>query len=378
MIRRYKGIRLEPGVMVDRGLVYVRIFPNGKRFQQCFGKADVLDNIRNANEKAIDYVQARKKGELGLEQQTKRILFSDAVELFLSKHGKTWTHHLHPISKFLGPIFLDELTATKLEKYRAWRTGHTRKVRGQLKPLQHSTVNRDLTGLSSMLSTLQFLMDEKEIAPIKLPERPPVKVLRKRQGWYDETQNRGKIALKRTEIRHFLSLCSPRLKRAVVGALVTGLRRKDQMALTKSHSIEYNNSITGLQSKVNSVYTLPSSNVMEGLIHTADGDVVFDDTHLRGEFESTRDRFIQQGGRYFDWRALRRTAAWLLWEKKHDILKVKDFLGHKDVKTTQLYLGLTSENLRDVGDIMDAEFSDVVEDRKPGDNGSDEAIGFKP
>ena len=84
---------------------------------------------------------------------------------------------------------------------------------------------------------------------------------------------------------------------------------------------------------------------MKKLLESADGEV-FDSCNFRREFDKAVTTFVEKTGKErFQLRDLRRTAAWKVWDKTKDVLLVRDFLGHKDVKTTQIYLGLSTQDI---------------------------------
>lgn len=51
--------------------------------------------------------------------------------------------------------------------------------------------------------------------------------------------------------------------------------------------------------------------------------------------------------------SMRKTYATRLWNNSHDLEYVRKALGHKDIKTTQLYLGLDNETLTNAAETVD-------------------------
>lgn len=339
MNRVYKGRRLPKGILIDRDLVYIRIFPHGKLFQQCFGDANLPSNINLAINKLAEYRQAIVHDQFGVAQKAKRIKFEDALELFLIRKP-VYKSNSQGLMLFLKGMWFDEITHIKMLGYREFR-----KAQG----ISDSTVNRELTALSAMYYCLKELVELKEIEPIKIPEITPCKNVPK----FDERLARRKRVLSEDEFKVFMEVATETVKQACLAALNTALRRKDLFALTETNLNKSVGRIEGMQHKTGQMYAVPANNVIMGLLNEK-GCVT---TNFRREFEASVGRFVEKGYEAFQFRDLRRTALMKVWEQTKDILLCRDLAGHTDVKTTQLYLGIASSDLHKAGKILEEAFT---------------------
>lgn len=372
MSRKYKNRTLPRGILVDRELVYIRVFERGKTkpFLKSFGNVNDKGVLDTAIAELHRIREQIRLGKFKQEDKTSRIRFLDAAEMFLIKKP-VWRGNFKGLLEFFNNYWLDEITYLKVADYRPWRSQQTKRVHGEDKPIEQSSINRELTGLSSMISKLKLWVELGEIRPIDLPPHNPVKLVRKlKGGWYDERLSRRKRVLSPTELPKFIELSPVRLQRIIIGALNTALRKKDLLALKKDNTTLAAEQLEGLQSKVGSMYIVPNNNNLKWLFDTTN-ESVFDDTNFRKEFDATRLKLIEELRKdgieceWFQFKDLRRTALRKVWDETKDLLLCRDLAGHKDAKTTQLYLGLTDFDVKKAGEVLQRHFSfDVIDPDK--------------
>ncbi len=358
-MKRPKKVR---GLIEDRGLVYIRKFVNGAMFKKSFGRAEDPEVWATAKAELHKIEEQIRLGRFKQEDKTTRVLVPQAIDLFLSKQpASSWAGQMPPLKTFFASTYLDELTYLKLDAYRQWRLTQTIKRRnpetGILfdKPIERSSVNRELTGLSSMISSMRLWAEEREIKPIDLPSVNLFKVYRKKIGWHDERLNRRTRILSNQECADFIEkYATPGVAKAAEMALNTVLRKKDLFALEQKNRTEED--LRGEQSKVGALYVVPMNANIRLAFDEKDGPLL-DDTNFRKEWEASRARFMAAGNEYFQWKDLRRTALRKIWEETRDILLCRDVAGHKDVKTTQLYLGLTERDIAQAGAVLERNFT---------------------
>jgi hypothetical protein len=372
-MRKFKNRQLPKGILIDRGLVFIRIFRNGKPFQEGFGRADVPSNVNLAVAKLNEYREAIRNDKFGLERKAKRIQTSDAVELFLSKDAPLSYHYqLLGFKAFTEGLWYDVVNHLKMQGYRPFRLAAG---------VSESTVNRELTAISAMYYKLKTMVELCEIEPLKLPPLSPCKHVKR----YDERLARRSRTVAVDELTSFLNVATPRIQRAVVGALNTALRKKDLFNLGHANKAQSSGLYEGVQSKVGNPYTVPNNANVQALFNETEGELMLDKTNFKSEFRDSREKWLalfppeEREKRYFLFKDLRRTALRKVYDETKDILLCRDLAGHVDVRTTQGYLGLTAEDIGLAGSVLQKAFSfDLAPSETVGKTiGKQKEIGFK-
>jgi integrase len=375
-MRKYKNRTLPKGILVDRGLVYIRIFKDGKPFRESFGPASSPANINLAIAKLSEYRADIYNDKFDMAVQAKRIKTADAIDLFVANGGKAYKTVLSGFRAFTDGKWYDTVNHAQMLEYRSFRTKGDDKRR-----VSDSTVNRELTAISAMYYKLRKLVELKEIPAIKMPEISPCKHVPR----FDERLSRRSRTLSAEEFQSFMAIATPKVQRAVLGALNTALRKKDLFALKQDNTAE-GGLLRGEQNKVGKLYVVPENDNMQALFNSSAGSV-FDTVNFRKEFEGSREAWLatfpeaERKARHFLFMDLRRTALRKVYDETKDILLCRDLAGHSDVRTTQLYLGLTASDIKRAGNVLGKAFSyQLGESGGEGNaSGSDEAtkIGFK-
>ncbi len=362
MIRKFHNRQLPKGILIDRGLVFIRIFPSGKKFQQGFGPASDPANINLAIQKLNEYRQDVQLDKFGLEVPAKRIKFADGiVPLFLAQPQcpASYKTNVKALQAFLPDQWWDEVNYLRMQQYEEWRTKQIGKT-GKL--ISKSTAMRELTTMSAIYYKIKALVELKELEPVKMPSMSPCKFVEK----YDERlSRRSRVLSQDDEFPKFMSVATPRVQKVVLAALNTALSKKDLFNLGEKNVAEFGKQLEGERTKVGKLYTVPNNSNMQGLF--GNGDQLLDDTNFRKEFEESRERFLslypveQRDKRYFWFKDLRRTALRKVWDETKDILLCRDLAAHADVKTTQLYLGLRDTDVQLAGKVLEKAFSYSIE-----------------
>lgn len=343
---KWKNRILPRGVFVDpRGYVYVRKFHEGKAIpKKNFGQA-TPESVDAAIRYAYRLKENLRLGVISIEdQKVVRWPFPYAFKVF-TDHKPQWKYFYTPLSSFFKDYYFDDIWFKTVEKYRPFR-----KSRG----IMDSSINRELTALSSMYYTFKHLKLLGKIPNVMMPPENPTRGVVK----VDETHMRRKRIITPVEFGQIMTEASPRLRRAILAALNTGLRMKDVYSLKRDAMDPYMTQLQGLMHKVGASYTTAANEVMKDLYASAEGDMVVDRVNQRREFRNLRKICQEKYGMPdFIFKDFRRTAAWTLWTQKKDIFAVMALLNHKDITMTQRYLGISSTDLEQAGRILASHFS---------------------
>lgn len=361
-MRKFKNRKLPRGILVDRGLVYVRLFPNGKQFQKCYGNVNDPDVLNTAIDDLHHIREQMRLGRFKKEAKVRRVPFNEIVELFIVNRPY-WRTRFKGLQAYFDNCFFDEITFSRLEGYRSWAINNIkvkRFVGNKLvnQPISQSTVNHHLRGLSALYKAVKRMVQVGDMVPVSIPEENPVTLVRNKQlcrgGWYDERVSRRRRVLSSEEFQLFMDNATPKIQKACLLALNTALSRKDLFALTPNNLAEYAAQLEGIRSKVGHVYTIPANDNVKSLFEMGEQ---LDDKNFRNEFEASRKRFMEKGGKFFQWRDLRRTALQWIYNVTKDIVLCQTVAAHSDVSTTQRYLGITNADIQKAGQALQKIFS---------------------
>src|SRR5690348_10772226 len=87
MNRKFKNKNLPKGIMIDRGYVWINIYPNGRLYKKCFGPVNQPGVIDNAIAKVYQLREQIRLGKFEIESEVKRLIFAEAAEIFLKLHA---------------------------------------------------------------------------------------------------------------------------------------------------------------------------------------------------------------------------------------------------------------------------------------------------
>lgn len=146
---------------------------------------------------------------------------------------------------------------------------------------------------------------------------------------------------------------SPIMKRAAIFSALTGLRFSDIQKLTWKeieHTSDYGYSVKFRQKKTGSVEVLPISEQAFKLLGTPkdNNDQVFEGLKYSAYQNKFLRQWIEKAGinKEITFHCFRHTYATLQLSAGTDIYTVSKLLGHKDLKTTQIYAKVIDESKR--------------------------------
>lgn len=342
--------------MIDRGYVFVRVFNGGRQVQRCVGPV----NHPGVFDDAICLLNRyREKLHLGKAIQIikeKHLSFKDACELYWiqfackKKSAQSYAHHLVILKTFFGNKTMDAITTQDVVEFREWR----------LKLVSRGTMNTEHVCLITLYAFLYRSVKTGILDPIALPEQNPAWLVRRD----DRRMFARRRSLSEEEFQKMMTLADPPMRRIILGAIHSMLRRKDLLALTKDNVDRVSNELVGVQAKTGIPYHVPINNIMEKLIQTAPGHHLFEGQNFEYRFVCLLRRAEIKG---FQFRDLRRTGARALLKKGVDLATVSSLLGHSNIFTTQSYVGAPNEDKRPGGEILERNFDfDLSQPPPPG------------
>jgi integrase len=274
-------------------------------------------------------------------------LFSDFVEevyrpwarLNKRSYGTAEAVHLTPLLEFFGGYRLNEISPFLIEKYKQQRRETVTKRKTTRSP---SSVNRELEVLSHALS---MAVDND-----KLAQNPCRKVRKLRT---DGGRERYLTEDEEARLMAALEDSPVHLKRFVILAIETGLRKGELLGLTLNQVDFAANEIRLVQSKTDKPKTIPiSSRARAVLLEIALQDPYlfnavwfFDVKDVKKSFASACKRAGIEDFRIHD---LRHTAATRWRQAGADEFTVMRLLGHTRVNTSAIYAHSTPMELRQI------------------------------
>ena len=257
-------------------------------------------------------------------------------------YGTAEAIHLTPLIEFFGKYRLDEINPFLIEKYKQRRKESVTKRKTTRAA---SSVNRELEVLSHALS---MAVDND-----KIPSNPCRKVRKLRQDG-----GRERYLTEDEEARLMVALeDSPaHLKRFVVLALETGLRKGELLGLNYWQVDFLQNEIRMVQSKTDKPKTIPLSSKARAVLQeifqdkeksqnafTFDGMRFFNVADVKKSFASACKRAGIEDFRIHD---LRHTAATRWRQAGADEFTVMRLLGHTRLDTSAIYAHSTPMEMR--------------------------------
>lgn len=355
MVRRYKTKTLPRGILIDRGYVYIRIFPQGKLFQECFGRVTEEGVIDDAKTKLDEYRKDIRLKKFDFADKERRITFEEAAEAAWKLHfGKLkasghYAHYLKTLCDCFPGRYIDGMTYLDVEHFR----------REKEKKLSVATVNKMHATLTTLFNKFKTWKRQNVIKPVKLPAENPGSLVSKG----NERIYARKRVLSVDEFKRLLECGTICTRRIVLGAVNSTLRLKDLKGLTRAHINAANNTLVGLQAKTGKPFSVPINGVLAELIATAPGQRIFDFTNWRKLFNQARTR---AGLKDFQFRDLRRTGARMMLAKGIDLATVSAFLGHASLKMTEVYVTPSKDDAAAAGEILGSMYR-----WKPGEPGTE-------
>ncbi|MBL0058264.1 MAG: hypothetical protein IPP35_03960 [Elusimicrobia bacterium] len=209
------------GILVDRGLVYYRVYFRGKQIQKCFGRAEYGNSFRAAV-RALKQLRQDLRAQKLLAKPARRATVSEGVRLFFDRYTAAPTVHpyrkkiaayLAPVERHFGQRFLDTLTPEDILNYRQAREA----------VMSQSTVNSEHIFIRRMYEALMKWILAGQIAPLALPARNPAQVVT--IPWLKEADKGRRLT--REQLKTILESASPELREVILAGIRTGRRLHD-------------------------------------------------------------------------------------------------------------------------------------------------------
>ena len=86
-MRKFKNKTLPRGILIDRGYVYIRIFPNGQKVFKSIGPISQQGIMNDAIAKLSQYREQIRTGKFGLEENAQHITVEQAADIYWKLHG---------------------------------------------------------------------------------------------------------------------------------------------------------------------------------------------------------------------------------------------------------------------------------------------------
>ena len=263
-----------------------------------------------------------------------------AIEEFWIKHLGRKRHpqavwpHVNAIRKFFTGRAVQNITYLDVENFR----------NEQLRTVSASTVNRRHGLITTLFNKLEEWSEQGIIPKLKLPKKNPGSKVK----LYDETTRVRKRVVRQDEFSLFMSACDKDLRKICLMAVLTLLRKRDLMKLSKANIDTYSNMLSGIQTKTGKPYQIPISEPIQMIINDSHGPKILDFTNFKRKFYAAR----KKSGVSFWFRDLRRTGAVYLMESGQNLRTIQEFLGHKNLTMTQRYLPISNNYIRAAGDAL--------------------------
>lgn len=303
--------------------------PNGKRIRETTGFTD-----KKLAEDALCKVRTLiREGKYFDQIKTKRVPISELVELHLntySKQKKSYKSDLSiskTVKAYFGNTLIGEISPLIIEKFKQHR----------LQTVTPASVNRDLAFLKTMFNKAV------DWGYIHTNPMKKVKLLKE--------QNHRLRYLEKEEYEKLLSFCNDNLKKIVIIAVHTGLRKGELLNL-KWKDCDFKNRIISIyESKSGNKRHIPMNDlVYETLISVKkkDSPVIFG-YNPRKAFEAACDKAGIKDFRFHD---LRHTfASWLVM-LTGDLNTVRELLGHANIQMTLKYAHLSPNHKKHAIDLL--------------------------
>jgi len=329
---------------------YIDYYAESRRYRECIGRSKKLaEQVLHKREVEIaegKFLDKKNKFKVKLED------FADEyIELYSRHNKKTWDKdagRLIPLKRFFGGKYLFMITPHQVEEYKSKRIkGELRVFKGKIKP---ATVNRELALLKHMF-TMAIRWGKAEVNPVK-----KVKLFRE--------NNQRLRYLEKEEAERLVRNCKGYLKRVVIIALNTGMRRGEILGL-KWTDIDFRRGFMYLRDTKNGeCREVPINDlVKQALIkqpRRSDSPYVFYNREGKA-FQDLKKSFLvalrKSAIINFRFHDMRHTFASQLVMSGVDLNTVRELLGHKSIRMTIRYSHLSPAHKQRAVDVLGQKWS---------------------
>lgn len=256
----------------------------------------------------------------------KTINVREAMAIYWDVHAsqkksyQSYRVSINHINAILGDRAIESLNRLDIQMYRNIRE----------KASKASTVNREHTVLVHLFNLLKELNRNKTIS-IMLPEENPASLVRKA----NERPFSRKRVLTPTEFKKFESYLSDEMSAICWLAVLTTLRKKDLQALSRDNINISTNQLEGVQAKTGKPYAIPIIPKTQSILDRHKLYRILNFKNFRRQFDKARN---ECGLPHFRFADLRRSGARTMLLSGIDIKTVSEYLGHSDMRMTQVYV----------------------------------------
>jgi len=308
------------------------------------------------------------KGRFHYVPRKELVMFPRAVEEYKVekaekrslRRDETSFRHL---TQAFGLMRIDRITTKDIEAYKRARAGqHSQKRKGLA--VAGGTVNRELALLKCLFNQQIDLgrIAENPVKGVKFfPERP-------------KTADRVLTSL---ELEHLVEAAAPHLRPIIAVAAYTGLRKGDILNLRPADIDLEGGVIRVLMQKTEELLLVPILPELKPTLCKAMAAAGPSAPYVFMSFRPRRDgKFSKIGdiknafrgalaradlaGQGFTFHSLRHTFASTLYRSGVPLLAVSKLLGHRSVKTTERYLGVRLEEMRQAVAVLSGVYGEGV------------------
>jgi len=321
---------------------YIDYRAYGKRYRECIG----------SNKKLAEEVLHKRLTEIAegkfLDKKNKlNVGFTnfvdDYIEIYSKHNKKSWKSdlaRLKPLKAFFNGKYLHMITSLMVEEYKAKR----------IKEVSPATVNRELACFKHMF-TMAMQWGKADGNPAK-----KVKLFRE--------NNQRLRFLDNNEAETLVSNCQGILKRIVIIALNTGMRKSEILGLKWTDIDFRNNVIYILDTKNGDKKELPMNDIVKQTLikqpKHKDSPHIFCNNSGK-PFRDVRKSFIAALRKSdiinFRFHDLRHTFASQLIMSGVDLNTVRELMGHKSIRMTLRYAHLSPAHKKRAVDVLGQKWS---------------------
>jgi len=344
------------GVYIRGTKWWMDYYVGKKRVRECVGATNLLTKKEVKRVLRGRMADVLKNKWVDLRKDV-RMQFEKATELYYEKHSKVNKRSckrdlglINNLKVFFKGRCLDEITPEEIEDYRADRKA--RYMSGHGRQLAPATLNREVACLKAVYNKMINWGHYIGVNPVD------------RVKLYKENNTRKRF-LSEDEIRRLMQHSAPYLRIIILMMILSGMRKTEALNIMYS-DIDFNNNIIYIRdSKSGYAKEIPLNLTLKKILlnDKINNNLPESEYVCRGR-NGKRIRDIRTVFKTACRRAeikdinihdLRRTAGSQLAIKGVDINRIKDILGHRDIKTTLRYAFLCQpdrakaiENLTDV------------------------------
>jgi integrase len=338
-----------------------RVFKRGKIWYVDFGVDGRRKRMSASGEKeeALKMLAAKRtdilRGALGFEKK-QVLLFSDFAEEYKKIKAETLSIRsvevrVKHLVRFFRDIPMSKITPQMVEEYKQKRLKQKVKVSkdAPVRTVKGSSVNRELATLKNIFNVA--------LRQRRFRGENPVSSV----SFFPE-QARDYV-LSREEVGRLLEAADERLKKIILIALNTGLRKGEILSL-KWSQINYSDGVISFaRTKSIKFLRVPMNSVVLGVLESIErkGDYVFPGRWEKGHISDSKKPFeiarAKAGLPELRFHDLRHCAGTYMAMAGVPLTTVGQILGHRDIKTTTRYINPNDENRRKAVNALAALFS---------------------